>query len=222
MVYLKDKLFIMCLSNAYIEIEIQHGSDIEDAEALSISDAISATGNFRLEVVAGGLDYECQMYLVESFGEVFQVRRNCFPRGIYENCITSIDVWKLDFSSKTREQVKCMDHHVFFLSNSTQLSCLASDLGISKGCVYFTQDEEMSLYKYDLEDDSVLHALPCPNLPAPWCTPKWLMISAAPRLGDSRRTSDHVLEKEEYIHKAISTTENRTVDKDEGIMLNSS
>ncbi|KAI3840333.1 hypothetical protein MKW92_008809, partial [Papaver armeniacum] len=184
MFYLKDKLFIMCLSNAHIEIAIQHGSDIEDAEALSISDAISVLYNSRHEMVAGTLDCRCQFYYVESYGDVFQIRRRWFPRGIYENCVTSIHVWKLDFVSMTWEEVKSMDDYAFFLSSNTQLSCLASDLGLSKGFVYYTRDEQMSLYRYDLEDDSILLSLPCPDLPRPWYSPEWLMISATPRFGD--------------------------------------
>ncbi|KAI3921584.1 hypothetical protein MKW92_031204, partial [Papaver armeniacum] len=181
MFYLKGKLYIMCMNGVHIEIAIQYGSDTEDAEILSISGAISVGYNSGIDVVAGGLDCRCQLYHVESFGEVFQILRKFFSRGIYENCVTSIYVWKLNFSSMTWEEVKSMDDHVFFLGCNTKLSCLASDLGLLKGCLYFTQAEEMSLYKYDLEDDSILLSLPCPELPCPWYSPKWLMISATPR-----------------------------------------
>ncbi|KAI3960968.1 hypothetical protein MKW92_008889, partial [Papaver armeniacum] len=215
MFFLKGKLFIMCLNHAYIEITRQHGSShIEDAEILSISDAIRITYNSGLEVVSGGLEFRCQVCYVESFGEVFQIHRKFFARGIYESCVTSIYVWKLDFSSMTWEEVKSMDDYVFFLSNSTRLSCLASDLGLSKGCLYFTQTDEMSLYKYDLEDNSILLSLPCPDLPTPWYSPKWLMISETPRYNDSIRTTDHVLGEDECIHKVIRVTENRTIDED--------
>ncbi|XP_026425250.1 uncharacterized protein LOC113321580 [Papaver somniferum] len=214
MFYYKGKLFVMCLNYAFIEITIQHGSGIEDTETLAVSDPISLTYNSsRLEVVAGDLPCRCQFYYVESFGEVFQIRRLCFPRGIYENCVTSIDVWKLDFSSMTWEEVESMDDCVFFVSNNTQLSCLASDLGYSKGFVYYTRDEEMSLYKYDLEDDSILLSFPCPDLPRPWCTPEWLIIYATPRFGYSIRTTEHVSTKNECIHKVIAATENGTLDK---------
>ncbi|XP_026432656.1 F-box/kelch-repeat protein At1g57790-like isoform X2 [Papaver somniferum] len=121
----------------------------------------------------------------------------------------------MDFDSMTWEQVESMDDYVFFLSDNTQLSCLASDLGLSKGYVYYTQDEEMSMYKYDLEDESILLSLPCPNLPAPWYMPEWLMISATPRFGESTRTTDHVSEKNGCIHKVIAAMENQTVDKED-------
>ncbi|KAI3840332.1 hypothetical protein MKW92_008808, partial [Papaver armeniacum] len=81
MLYHKGKLFVMCLNYAYIEIAIQHGSDIEDAETLSISDVISITYNSsHLEVVGGDLPCQCHLYYVDSFDEVFHIRRLCFPR----------------------------------------------------------------------------------------------------------------------------------------------
>ncbi|XP_026432841.1 uncharacterized protein LOC113330201 isoform X2 [Papaver somniferum] len=214
MFYFKGKLYVMCLNNVHIEIEIQYGSDTEDAEILSVSDAISVGYNSGIDVVAGGLDNRCHFDHVESFGEVFQIFRNYFPRGIYENCVTGIYVWKLDFSSMTWEEMKSMDDRIFFLGGHTQLSCLASDLGLAKGCVYFTQAKEMSLYKYDLEDDSILLSFPCPNLPAPWYPPKWLMISATPRFDVRTGATDHVSEQNESIHKVIGATENQTADKE--------
>ncbi|XP_026414874.1 uncharacterized protein LOC113310418 isoform X3 [Papaver somniferum] len=215
MFFFKGKLFIMCSNYGYIEVAIQHGSDIEDAETLSVSDATGFNYNFLRELVVPGLERHRQLYYIESFGEVFQICRFYFPRGTYENCVTSILVAKLDFSSMTWEEVKSMDDYVFFLSENTQLSCLASELGLSKGYVYYTaHDEEISLYKYDLEDNSILLPLPCANLSAPCYAPEWLMISATPRFNHSVRTTDHVLGKDEHIHKVIRVTENRTVDKD--------
>ncbi|KAI3944284.1 hypothetical protein MKW98_016514, partial [Papaver atlanticum] len=60
---------------------------------------------------------------------------------------------KLDFSLMSWVEVTSLDDHVFFLNRDTQLSCSAKELGFMRGCVYFTQPNEMSLYKYDLEDN---------------------------------------------------------------------
>ncbi|KAI3937199.1 hypothetical protein MKW92_053150, partial [Papaver armeniacum] len=134
--------------------------------------------NTTNELVAGCLENSFEAYWMESFGEIFRICKSCISRGIFRSCVTSIVVSKLNFSSMAWEEVKSLDDYVFFLSYNTQLSCLASDLGLSKGCVYFTQRGEMSLYKYQVEDDSILLSLPCLDLPAPWYTPEWMMISA--------------------------------------------
>ncbi|KAI3838220.1 hypothetical protein MKW92_028067 [Papaver armeniacum] len=69
---------------------------------------------------------------------------------------------------------------------------------ILRGCMYYTQDEEMSLYKYDLEDLSILLSLPSPDLPTPWFQPEWLMITA-PLRDDDKRHMDKVIEVSENI-----------------------
>lgn len=149
--------------------------------------------NVEPESVAGGLDCLVQQYWVESFGFVYRVERCYIPRGAYQNCVTRIIISKLDldFSTMAWEEVNSLDDYVFFLGNRTQLSCLASELGFSKGCVYYTQDWEMCLYRYDLEDGSILLSLPCPELPMPWDTPEWLMITTTPRF-DNKNTADCV------------------------------
>ncbi|MCL7048536.1 hypothetical protein MKW94_028139, partial [Papaver nudicaule] len=177
--YLNDKVHIMCGNGIYLEIEIQRGSDMDDEESVAVSKFEVSLNSISTESLCGALGLVHRTYFVESFGEVFRIDICSVSRGIYDHHYTcQINIIKLDFSSMAWVDVKCLDDHVFFVGLYTQLSCLASDLGFSKGCVYYTQDEEMSLYKYDLEDQSISLSLPCPDLPTPWFLPRWLMITA--------------------------------------------
>ncbi|KAI3894453.1 hypothetical protein MKW92_017641, partial [Papaver armeniacum] len=214
MFYFKAKLYIMCLCLDLLEITIQHGS-------ISINELITKNEDklFKSERVGGYFDNCSHSYYMESFGEVFRIDRYLIQRGDYAHFITRIIVSKLDFSSLTWEEMKILKDHVFFISyfHDTLLSCLASDLGLSKGCVYFTLKCDLSLYKYDLEDESILLSLLCLDIPTPWMSPRWLMIPATSRVDDSRTTTDLMLGEDEDIEKVIKATESRTgtVDKDE-------
>ncbi|KAI3964097.1 hypothetical protein MKW92_035895 [Papaver armeniacum] len=210
MLYLKNKLHIMCLNPVYYEIEVQGGSDTDDDETLAVGDEvfISTDSITITETIGGGLFRTFFQYFVESFGEVFRIRKWSIPRGIYSNCICDIEIWKLDFASMAWENLKSLDDHVFFISYHTQLSCLASDLGFLKGCMYYTQEEEMSLYKYDLEEQSIVLSLPCPDLPTPWFQPEWLMITTTPRVDDKRQTADCIFGKVDHMDRVTKVTEN--------------
>ncbi|KAI3881153.1 hypothetical protein MKW92_039284, partial [Papaver armeniacum] len=213
MLYLKNKLHVMCGNYVYFEIQVQAGSDIDGDEILAVGDEVSISverilSDFEPQPAGGGLVRTWEEYYVESFGEVFRIMKWSIPRGIYSNCVPRIQIWKLDFVAMAWESVKSLDDHVFFISYHTQLSCLASDLGFSKGCMYYTQDEEMSLYKYDLEDRSILLSLPCPDLPTPWFQPEWMMITTTPRVDDKRQTTGCILGKVKQMDKVMKVTEN--------------
>ncbi|KAI3987775.1 hypothetical protein MKX01_028509 [Papaver californicum] len=194
MFYIKWKLFIMGVCGTLLEIAIRHGcSGIDDneEEILKVGEGIATHNNFTSVAVAGTLDYICESTVMESFGEVFMIDRYYIPMGAY-GFLTNIDIAKLDFSSMAWEEVKSLDDY----------------LGLPKGCVYFTRDGEISLYLNDLEDKSVLHCLPCLDLPIPWSSSKWLMITATPR-----RTRNHVFGKvaEKVVKAAVTRT---NVEKD--------
>ncbi|KAI3838222.1 hypothetical protein MKW92_028069, partial [Papaver armeniacum] len=205
----------MCSNHVYVEVEVQGGFDIHDEETLAVGDEVSISvertvADFEPQPAGGDLVLTSEEYFVESFGEVFKIVKWSIRRGKYSNCVPRIQVWKLDFAAMAWENVKSLDDHVLCISNHTQLSCLASDLGFSKGCMYYTQDEEMSLYKYDLEDRSILLSLPCPDLPKPWFQPEWLLITAPPRVNDKRESADCNLGMAEHMEKVIKVTENIT------------
>ncbi|KAI3863684.1 hypothetical protein MKW98_031276 [Papaver atlanticum] len=200
MVYVKDnKLYIMCMNGDDLEIEIQQGFDIGDEEILNISDFSSTLEISKYVLVAGALDSYFECHWLVCFGEVFRVEFLYIPRGMYRNWVTTIEIRKLDFPTKTWVKVKSLNDYVFFLNNSVQLCCLASELGLSKGgYVYFTQKNEMSLYRYDLEDNSILLSLPCPDLPKPWLEPYWLMISTTDHMPGKGGDADQVTKATKY------------------------
>ncbi|XP_026379851.1 uncharacterized protein LOC113274672 [Papaver somniferum] len=244
MFYFKGKLYIMCWYGRVLEITITNGgSDIcdEEEETLSLSISKFSTNENSIiysENVARRLDYYHSYYL-ESFGEVIRIDRHYIERGDYEHLVTKILVSRLDFNSLTWEVMKSSRDHVFFISyldttdderyivptdskryldtTDTRLSCLASDLGLSTGCVYFTLKCDLSVYKYDLEDESVSVSLPCPDVPTPWLSPTWLMIPTYSRDDDSRITTDLTLGSLKYedVEKVIKATENKTSTVDE-------
>ncbi|KAI3949021.1 hypothetical protein MKW98_021627 [Papaver atlanticum] len=220
MFYVKGKLHIMCLCEELLEITVQCGSGIdEEEETLSLSISILITNDedslCKSEDVGGSLVCKHHTYYMESFGEIFRINRYYIQRGCYEHFVTKIVVSKLDFDSLTWEEVKILNDYVFFIGyRDTRLSCLASDLGLTKGCVYFTLKCDLSLYMYDLEDESISLSLPCPDTPAPWLSPRWLIIPTPSRVDDSRTTTDLMLCKDEATEKVIKAMENRTCTKD--------
>lgn len=66
----------------------------------------------------------------------------------------------------------------------------------------------MSLYKYDLEEQSLFLSVPCPDLPTPWFQPEWLMITPPPRVNDKRKTADCILGKVDHMDRILKVTEN--------------
>ncbi|XP_026380778.1 uncharacterized protein LOC113275489 [Papaver somniferum] len=207
MLYFNGKLFVMCSTdNVHLEIEIHHDSE---KETLCVSDFIRVHDNFQRESVAGWLEYRnVEQSWMESFGEFFRIEKYYIPRGVYQNCSTQIIISKLDFSSMAWEEIKSLDGYVFFPSDFQKLSCLASELGFSKGCVYYAQDKEMGLYRYTLEDNSILLTVPCPDIKSPWIAAEWLMITTTQRV-DDRRTADLILDKDADTDKVIKAAEYR-------------
>ncbi|KAI3830592.1 hypothetical protein MKW92_030573, partial [Papaver armeniacum] len=91
----------------------------------------------------------------------------------------------MNLSLLALEEVKSLGDHVFFLGKNSILSCSAAELGFTKGCLYFTQQNELSLYKYEVDDKSLLLSLPCPDVPSPWFSSSWVMIPITSRNLDS-------------------------------------
>ncbi|KAI3944715.1 hypothetical protein MKW98_021173 [Papaver atlanticum] len=230
MLYFKGKLYIMCWYGRVLEITITNGgSEIcdEEEETLSLNISKFSTNENSIiysENVARRLDYYHSYYL-ESYGEVIRIDRHYIERGDYENFVTKILVSRLDFNTLTWEVMKFSSDHVFFIgyldttdderytgptdtkryldTTDTRLSCLASDLGLSKGC-------------YDLEEESISVSLPCPDVPTPWLSPTWLMIPTYSRVDDSSTATDIIiLGKDEDVGKVIKATEHKTSTVDE-------
>ncbi|MCL7038732.1 hypothetical protein MKW94_013448, partial [Papaver nudicaule] len=77
MLYLKNKLHIMCINYIYLEIQVQGGSDVDDDETLAVGDnifiSVDGVAESEPEPVGGGLGRFEEQYFVESFGEVFKI-----------------------------------------------------------------------------------------------------------------------------------------------------
>ncbi|RZC52917.1 hypothetical protein C5167_021344, partial [Papaver somniferum] len=182
MSYFKDKLYITLYGEKYLEIDIQHASE----PVLSIS-KIDVSYNIKYDSIGGIFDSRVLTYYVESADEIFMIRKFFIIRGVYQDCVTNMVISKLDFLTMSCVEVTSLDDHVLFISSNTRLCCSAKELGLTRGCVYFTQPGEMILYKYDLEDKTIMLSQPCPDLPKPWFSPNWLMIPTTFWNADARR-----------------------------------
>ncbi|XP_026413648.1 F-box/kelch-repeat protein At1g57790-like isoform X2 [Papaver somniferum] len=191
MLYFKGKMYIMCKGNDHLEIDVQHGSSEHDGDKILSIRKFQVSDYIGGYTVGGIFDTRMETYYVESFDEIFRIKKVILTRGVYDY-VTNMVTAKLDFSSMFWVDVKRLDDHVLFLSQSAALCCLTKELGFTQGCVYFTQLEEMSFYKYDLEGKSIMLSVPCPDLPQPWLSPEWIMIPTTFRVGDKRRGTECV------------------------------
>lgn len=83
MLYLKNKLYIMCSNPVYYEVEVRGGTDMDDEEILAVGDevVISTDKIAANESTGGGLFRAYGEYFIQSFGEVFCIRKWSIPRG---------------------------------------------------------------------------------------------------------------------------------------------
>ncbi|OVA08173.1 Protein of unknown function DUF295 [Macleaya cordata] len=161
-------------------------------------------------------------YYVESCDELFMVSRFDDPRTPNKQ-VTTLLILRMDFSLMAWEEVKDLGDHVFFLGKKTTACCSAAELGLTRGCVYFTLPHNKSLYKFDLEEGTIAVDLPCPNLPTPWFSPNWMIIiPTTVRETDGRRRPEDMLGKnneEDIIKEAeeikTSTQNDNKVEEEE-------
>lgn len=116
-----------------------------------------------------------ERHYVQCCNEVFQVIK-VYESGSRIIDIASMMIMKMNFCLMDWEEVKDLGDYVLFLGRETTTSCLASDLGLSRGCVYYTQSDDGNVYRFDSEKGIITVTLPCPNLPRPWFSPEWLML----------------------------------------------
>ncbi|XP_026406557.1 uncharacterized protein LOC113301938 isoform X2 [Papaver somniferum] len=86
MLYLKNKLLVMCSKYVYFRIDVQDGSDIDDDETLAVGARRSICPwnimtHRKPGPAGGGLVRTLEEYFVESFGEVFKIEIWSIPRG---------------------------------------------------------------------------------------------------------------------------------------------
>ncbi|KAI3877676.1 hypothetical protein MKW98_020157 [Papaver atlanticum] len=195
MCYFKGKLCIMCNGDEHLEIDIEHGSQ----PRILCVNKFAVSFDFRHAAIGA----------ICVLDGIFKIDKVFIGRGVYEYCVTNMVISKLDFDSMAWVEVKNLDDHVFFLNRTTRLCCSAKELGFPRGYVYFTQPDEMSFYKYDLEDKSIMLSLPCPDLPNPWFSPNWLMIPTTLRVGGRRRVTEDMLCNKDDGSQVLKAVENR-------------
>ncbi|KAI3969969.1 hypothetical protein MKW92_007853, partial [Papaver armeniacum] len=137
--------------------------------------------------MGGGEEYTRYIeHWIESGNEIFKVHLNCSPRGFRK--VASTHIFKLDFSSMTWVLLKSLDDHVLFLcSNMDTLDsrkcyststacCSAADMGLERGCLFYTLLEDQTLYMFEVEDNATTVIMPCSKLPTPWFPPTWMVM----------------------------------------------
>ncbi|KAI3860107.1 hypothetical protein MKX03_033807, partial [Papaver bracteatum] len=149
---------------------------------------------FKIEVpdfplIGGGEEYSFYTEdWVESGDEIFKVVLNCSPRGFRK--VASTHIFKLDFSSMTWVLFKSLDDHVLFLCinndpddlasrkcySSSSAYCSAADMGLERGCLFYTLPEDQTLYIFEVEDNATTVFFPCLTLPVPWFLPTWIVM----------------------------------------------
>ncbi|RZC89738.1 hypothetical protein C5167_035733, partial [Papaver somniferum] len=155
--------------------------------------------------IGGGEEFSRFMeHWVESGDEIFKVHLNCSPRGFKK--VASTHIFKLDFSSMTWVLLKTLDDHVLFLCINTDTlesrkcyststaCCSAADMGLERGCLFYTLLEDQTLYTFEVEDNATTIIMPCLKLPTPWFLPTWIMMPTTVKskhvAGRRRRITD--------------------------------
>ncbi|KAI3946698.1 hypothetical protein MKW98_003261 [Papaver atlanticum] len=151
---------------------------------------------FKVEVphfpiIGGGEELGFGLYIedwVESGNEIFKVYLNCIPRGFIK--VGSTHIFKLDFSSMTWVLLKSLGDHVLFLCtnmytlrltsrkcySTSRAYCSAADMGLDRGCLFYTLPEDQTLYTVEPEDNATTVIMPCLKLPTPWFLPTRVMM----------------------------------------------
>ncbi|XP_026449077.1 uncharacterized protein LOC113349328 [Papaver somniferum] len=144
-----------------------------------------------LPLIGGGEEMDFGLYMedwLESGNEIFKVYLNCSPRGFRK--VASTRIFKLDFSSMTWVLLKSLGDHVLFMCtnkeavdlysskcySTSSASCSVADMGLERGCLFYTLPEDQTLYVYEVEDSGTTTILPCLHLPTPWFQPTWMMM----------------------------------------------
>ncbi|KAI3942239.1 hypothetical protein MKW92_021085, partial [Papaver armeniacum] len=187
----QGKLYAFCTGqNWVIEIEIQ-----KLWHHFVVDKQTQFLRKFKLEVaefpplISGGERYTAYMEdWVESGNEIFKVLFTRSMRGYKKAATTRI--FKLDFSSMTWVLLKSLGDHVLFLCtnmdklvlesrkcySTSSAYCSAADMGLERGCLFYTLPEDQTLYIFEVEDNATTVVMPFLKLPTPWFLPTWIMM----------------------------------------------
>ncbi|KAI3944270.1 hypothetical protein MKW98_016500 [Papaver atlanticum] len=196
----KNRLYVICFNEQQLEIEQQQLGADDNHVTLSIKPfKVSFCSSLAFR---GARDNSWSLtYCMECDDEFFKIRIYFNGTG-FEKIVISIQITRLDFSLMEWKVVNTLGDHVLFIGKNTRVCCSAAELGLSKGCLYYTLPEDQRLYKFEVESagDSVI--LPCLELPTPWYSPEWIMMPAGEtvkevKLGADEKDQDYILKTPE-------------------------
>ncbi|KAI3924752.1 hypothetical protein MKW92_028408, partial [Papaver armeniacum] len=181
-IFFKDNLYVMCCDyhrQLVVETKRLGYGDYDD---ISLEIRPLEVSRIHSEVPPiGGYSSQGKVYFLESDEEIYMIEMVCLDRrGYVSYFVISINVWRLDFSKMSWEEVNSLGDTVLFLSGTTNACCSAAELGLSKGYLYYTFPKDQSLYMFDLEDKCTTTILPFSKLPTPWFSSGWIMMPPLP------------------------------------------
>ncbi|KAE9462471.1 hypothetical protein C3L33_05620, partial [Rhododendron williamsianum] len=101
--------------------------------------------------------------LIESCEEIFLVHVSMV--GASEKKIRDIDIFKLDLSVLEWVKVESLGDRTFFINGTTNcISCSSTKSGTLGNSIYFMQEDDESMYIFDVEEKCIYTHHPCPYL----------------------------------------------------------
>ncbi|KAI3866308.1 hypothetical protein MKW98_007963, partial [Papaver atlanticum] len=168
--YFKGKLYAMscsALSNYKIEIEKI------DNDNVNLCIRLFETRDYTHFPCIGGIHTSCQtIEYVQTYDEFYRLE---FEYSYQSEEVISVDVARLDISLMGWKEVTSLGDNVLFYGENTIACCSAVELGLTRGCLYYTLPNNQSLYKFELGGTGTI-ILPCLKLPTPWFSSDWIMM----------------------------------------------
>ncbi|RZC52645.1 hypothetical protein C5167_021073 [Papaver somniferum] len=167
--YLKGNLYAMSYSRVcHFKVEIEQIDGDNVNLCLRQIETSYPTGS----PLIGGSNTNVGTIYVQTCDELYRIDLYMAHQG---KEFISIGILRLDFSTMGWKEVYSLGDTVLFYSKNTTACCSAAELGLTKGCLYYTLAQDQSLYKYELEGTGTI-ILPCLKLPIPWFCSYWLMM----------------------------------------------
>ncbi|KAF7152528.1 hypothetical protein RHSIM_Rhsim01G0011100 [Rhododendron simsii] len=116
----------------------------------------------------------CESYFIESCEEIFLIHMSML--GASEKKIRDIYIFKLDLSALEWVKVESLGDRTFFINEANNcMSCSATKSGILGNSIYFMQDDDESMYIFDVEEKCIYAHYPCPYLGHNIAQKQWVM-----------------------------------------------
>ncbi|XP_026380818.1 uncharacterized protein LOC113275502 isoform X3 [Papaver somniferum] len=171
----EGKLYVTCFEDQHFEIDKQKLGNKDDGITQLPIKTLQVPMVIPYQLVGGWETCSLRYYFVETSEDLFYVTIRYNQRA-QNKVVIQIAVMKLDFSAMQWEVVNCLGDHVLFIGSNTTACCSAAEVGLERGCLYYTLAEDQSLYKFEVESTGNSVILPCLKLPTPWFYPNWIMV----------------------------------------------